>query len=758
MKPTPLLLLVFVLCMVTCCGQEFQKRYTNLGDDFTTNSITTTIDTGILILTIGNMQGLGPHILKLDKNGNVLQERRFRLQSSYSEEATISFRPTIIEGLDKSITVAYNGDEPSGSSNGLKILHLDSNLNLLWAKNVDKGSHSQYTNLARINSKYYAINNAKKDSVGANGALYISHGFSITGLDGNGNQTLGKKYFGEYTWMPPTNSIYSNSDKNLVICANISNDAGNTLNGYLRGTIVELDTNGNVLKAINLQNTTLNSLTQDSHENYVIMGNVLINDTSRNFISLMNKNFDVIWAKTIPHITAESRIDALVENDTIYLFTKHSEIAYLQLAITKLDYAGNAIETFFTGNKTLRYMSFTRNKNGHFVMGEMSRESNTNHYILRSSKNVSGTISCPSIKLCAPQLMDYPLTTRTVSINTANNSILDIPFTTRPTSTTVEDYCIPVGIFDASFTLARDTFCSGEQFDLISNPQLLSGESVWQITGPDNFTYVVKDTLGVKLNKAGSYTILHMHIVAFCTDSFIRNITVLGAPSNISITTCDTVRASQISNCTFTWPNGSSDSIYVATSSGTWNISTQCAVCTSNVAVQINVTPKPYLLEDAADVCEGQTLPYTLKGQHITDVLWYDGSIGLSHPFDSAGMYALMLYNNGCTQADTLAVTMLDCRTCDIYLPNAFTPNGDGNNDAFGAYTSCTQIIQFNLQIYNRWGEKVYETNDLNAVWDGTYKDQAAPAATYVYQVGISYTTTNAAESRKYKGSVMLIR
>jgi gliding motility-associated-like protein len=328
----------------------------------------------------------------------------------------------------------------------------------------------------------------------------------------------------------------------------------------------------------------------------------------------------------------------------------------------------------------------------------------------------------------------------------------------RPTHTTIEDYCIPVGVLDASFTLAKDTFCSVEGFDLISNPQLLSGESVWQITGPDNFTYVVKDTLGVKLNKAGSYTILHLHKVAFCTDSFSRNITVLGGSSTVSITTCDTVRASQISNCPFTWPNGSSDSIYVAISNGTWNINTQCAVCTSNVAVQVTVTPKPYLLEKAADVCEGQTLPYTLKGQYITDVLWYDGNTGLSHPFDSAGTYALMLYNKGCTQADTLAVTLLDCRTCDIYLPNAFTPNNDGNNDAFGAYTSCTQIIQFNLQIYNRWGEKVYETNDLDAKWDGRYKGEAAPAATYVYQVGISYTTTNNAETRKYKGSVMLIR
>ena len=56
----------------------------------------------------------------------------------------------------------------------------------------------------------------------------------------------------------------------------------------------------------------------------------------------------------------------------------------------------------------------------------------------------------------------------------------------------------------------------------------------------------------------------------------------------------------------------------------------------------------------------------------------------------------------------------------NLYVPNAFTPNSDGTNDTFGA--KGDGIIEFNIQIFNRWGELVFESNDINKVWDGIYK------------------------------------
>jgi gliding motility-associated-like protein len=66
-----------------------------------------------------------------------------------------------------------------------------------------------------------------------------------------------------------------------------------------------------------------------------------------------------------------------------------------------------------------------------------------------------------------------------------------------------------------------------------------------------------------------------------------------------------------------------------------------------------------------------------------------------------------------------------------IYIPNAFTPNGDGNNDAFMVY--ATAIASLRLMIYNQWGSQVFTTTEKTAGWDGTYKGKPAPAGSYTY-------------------------
>lgn len=58
-----------------------------------------------------------------------------------------------------------------------------------------------------------------------------------------------------------------------------------------------------------------------------------------------------------------------------------------------------------------------------------------------------------------------------------------------------------------------------------------------------------------------------------------------------------------------------------------------------------------------------------------------------------------------------------------LYIPSAFTPNGDGINDRFGV--KALNITQFNLKIFNRWGELIFETDEVTNLWDGTYKGEA---------------------------------
>jgi gliding motility-associated-like protein len=68
-----------------------------------------------------------------------------------------------------------------------------------------------------------------------------------------------------------------------------------------------------------------------------------------------------------------------------------------------------------------------------------------------------------------------------------------------------------------------------------------------------------------------------------------------------------------------------------------------------------------------------------------------------------------------------------------IYVPNAFTPNGDGLNDIFQA--KGFYITKFDMQIFDRWGEQIFTSNDINKGWDGTIKGKIIENSVYVWKV-----------------------
>ena len=105
----------------------------------------------------------------------------------------------------------------------------------------------------------------------------------------------------------------------------------------------------------------------------------------------------------------------------------------------------------------------------------------------------------------------------------------------------------------------------------------------------------------------------------------------------------------------------------------------------------------------------------------------------------------------------------LDTLTKDLRLylqnifnaPNAFTPNGDGLNDDWQPKGVFGGATDYRLRIWNRWGEKIYETDDFEASWDGTHQGTSSPAGGYLWDV----TFTNAeGEPESFKGGVVLIR
>ena len=85
-----------------------------------------------------------------------------------------------------------------------------------------------------------------------------------------------------------------------------------------------------------------------------------------------------------------------------------------------------------------------------------------------------------------------------------------------------------------------------------------------------------------------------------------------------------------------------------------------------------------------------------------------------------------------------------------IYIPSAFTPNGDGLNDTFGI--KGEGVSDFHIYIYDRWGEIIFESTEARKQWDGKYKGQQVEQGTYVYQLFASGVT-----SKGKTGSVTVV-
>lgn len=190
--------------------------------------------------------------------------------------------------------------------------------------------------------------------------------------------------------------------------------------------------------------------------------------------------------------------------------------------------------------------------------------------------------------------------------------------------------------------------------------------------------------------------------------------------------------------------------------------------CRSNTSKNIIVKPIPAITvtnEPVIPVGTGTILPVTY-GPGIATYTWTPPS-GLSctdcpNPFANPKLTTTYTVNvediYGCTNSQSVTVTVI-CNDRNYFIPNTFSPNGDGHNDIF--YPRGSSITRISsMKIFNRWGELIFEkrnfsANDASAGWNGLYKGKPATQDVYVY--AIEFICENAAII-PFKGNVMLVR
>lgn len=184
-------------------------------------------------------------------------------------------------------------------------------------------------------------------------------------------------------------------------------------------------------------------------------------------------------------------------------------------------------------------------------------------------------------------------------------------------------------------------------------------------------------------------------------------------------------------------------------------------------ALRVNALPTVAVPTSlSAPVGTSITIQPTRYGAGVVSYLWSPAE-GLScttcpqpdaRPSKTTTYQVQVTDNNGCRNTAEVQVVVF-CKNSNVFVPNTFSPNGDGSNDVFYVRGSGLARVK-SLRIFNRWGELIFQkrdfaVNDISTGWDGTYNGRTLEPDTYIYQVDVFCENS---ESVRFDGSLALIR
>jgi len=212
----------------------------------------------------------------------------------------------------------------------------------------------------------------------------------------------------------------------------------------------------------------------------------------------------------------------------------------------------------------------------------------------------------------------------------------------------------------------------------------------------------------------------------------------------------------------YLWSTGETTATINPTISGTYSVEVTIGSCKSTATITTNFVSNPNAtVSPDITIPQGQSTNLTASGG--ATYVWDNGSNGATIAVSpmATTIYCVTVYDvNNCIDTACVRVNVEVCPST-FYLPNAFSPNGDGENDELQIYYGIPECIEkFHLVIYNRWGEKMYETTDAAFKWDGTDNDWILGKSSEGTAVYMYYMNADIANGTKIarKGNISLLK
>ncbi|MEE2931687.1 MAG: gliding motility-associated C-terminal domain-containing protein, partial [Bacteroidota bacterium] len=208
-----------------------------------------------------------------------------------------------------------------------------------------------------------------------------------------------------------------------------------------------------------------------------------------------------------------------------------------------------------------------------------------------------------------------------------------------------------------------------------------------------------------------------------------------------------------LQNATYLWQDNSTNPTYDIFDAGEYFVEITVGGCSNIDTINVIYSALPQVtISGNYEVCAGNQviiggivtgsfpLEITYTNGSDTNVIYVNDSIIIEA--SQAGIYEII---NILDQFDCIgnysgsANIIINPCSLDVYVPNVFTPNSDVHNEVFiPSIYHINDVVDYNIKIFNRWGESVYETNEIDKHWDGKYNNTNVQQGVYVYIITIT--------------------
>ncbi len=477
------------------------------------------------------------------------------------------------------------------------------------------------------------------------------------------------------------------------------------------------------------------------------------------YAKLIKLDFDLnfLWGKqysgeNFPYYSA-----GIKEKPNGNLLMTHATYGAFPAVLTELDANGNILSEKGYPNYQPQVAPLS---NGTFLMTSVFNYNDagaTFYQPVIAKTDTNGNIDgCENYTSCITA-ENYTLEFGTLNYDTVSIPDLeDFDTLVQPVNFSFSEFCgfPPAPLPDFDFP---DSLCVGEVGMTSNTRNQLANAREWHLTGPGVDSILV-DSLAFAYTfvNPGEYVLVQTVWALGCAYPYARTITVLPSleadiyPNNI----CPDVQSVIFVQCNrfitaFTWSNGQTTPMLSIQSSGTYAVTATDGHCTASDSASITVVAEllggspPFSLPRDTTSCQ----PFSLLPQSQFTDLFYTDTDPTPRPsirLEQAGSYRIGMMALGCEFWDTYGYSV-DCHV-DLYLPNSFSPNGDGINDLFMPFGNNFEVLE--LRVYDRWGGLLHQGKD----WDGGKAGQGI----YLYE--LSYLNLRSGLKEERNGEVLLVK